>query len=261
MRLQRIGHILIVVITTMLLGACSERKAEPPSQAELQRLAAEDAKRYTADDQCLTSFHWPVTTTAMADGSPSWFYLHDQLEALKAIGLAKKSVRNEKVNEEGVTVTRSSLVYELTDTAEPFVRVKDVEARDGTPPHREGLLCLGRLTYDGNVTLSTVAVPKDDALGFLFHESSNEYHYAYREDNGTIDSRLEYTLQPLPTRKAFPGVLESLGTHALPDAKANDDAYQLLYDATFRFEKVSALVSDSGKGWANENSSPVSSFR
>ncbi|MBN3761244.1 hypothetical protein [Burkholderia sp. Ac-20365] len=245
------GALLLGALVTVLISGCSDSDPEPPTHADLVRLATADAKRYTQDEQCLSRFAWPVETTTERDGTPSWYYDHDLLEAITAVGLARRSVRDIKETVDGAAVVHSHFVYALAERAAPLVRIKTQEHYDGTVS-RDRVLCLGRLTYEGNVTPAMIYVQRDTLAGFIFHGSESEEHAAYRENDGTAESRFEYSLAATPTREKFADVMQSVGGRKLKD----DDAYLRLYDATFRVRKIRALARDSGHGWENEASAP-----
>lgn len=163
MRSARIGILSLTMCAAALLGACADREPVPPSAADLKRLAAEDAKQYTSEEQCLTDFQWPVTTTTIADGTSTWYVNHDLLEALTAGGFAKRTVRYEKKVDKAGAVSQPSFVYELTAVAKPLVRVKSMPQFDGTKADKK-ILCFGRLSYDGNVEQGMVYVPDDNFM-------------------------------------------------------------------------------------------------
>lgn len=257
MRSARIGILSLTMFAAALLGACADREPVPPSAADLKRLAAEDAKQYTSEEQCLTEFYWPVTTSTTLDGSPSWFRDHDFLEALTATGLVKRTVRYEKKVDSAGVVSQPSFVYEPTAAAKPLVRVKAMQQFDGTTADKQ-ILCFGHLSYDGNVEQGQVYVPRDNfmnnVLGFLFHsgDSGGYPAVAFRYPDGVLRSALDYSLQAVPSRDDFPSKMAKLAGKT-----ASDDAYQMVYNRVFRVTKIDVLVRDAGQGWTIEKSEPI----
>ncbi|MBA9859459.1 hypothetical protein [Ralstonia insidiosa] len=256
MRSARIGILSLTMCAAALLGACADREPVPPSAADLKRLAAEDAKQYTSEEQCLTDFQWPVTTTTIADGTSTWYVNHDLLEALTAGGFAKRTVRYEKKVDKAGAVSQPSFVYELTAVAKPLVRVKSMPQFDGTKADKK-ILCFGRLSYDGNVEQGMVYVPDDNfmnnVVGFLFHSGDSRYpYYAYRYPDGAVRSALDYSLQTVPSREDFPSAMAKLAGKT-----ASDDAYRMMYESVFRVRNIDVLVRDAGKGWTIEKSEPI----
>lgn len=237
----------IAVLAIAGLTACS-RVAEPPSKEDLNRLAAEDSTKYVGKDQCLSQFQWPVMTTVEADGTPTWYVFHDELNSLVAAGLVNRSVRQERVEvDNGQAVSQPRLLFELTPKATPLVQTHDDVDADGK---KATLLCFGKLAWDGNASLEPVRVSKDSVEGFIFHSSEYDEYPAYREpENDEVVSRLSYTLHV------------SLSDYS----KAHETELANFIDDAFRTRKVyvdvvkipkGMTVPNAGKGWVVDQSTP-----
>ncbi|MGF6440194.1 hypothetical protein [Paraburkholderia youngii] len=227
------------------LAACS-REGEPPSTDALKHLAAQDSTHYVGKDQCLTEFRWPVTTTVEADGSPTWYVNHDELDALVAAKLAARSIQHVKVDVgAGQSVNQPRLVYELTPKAAPLAQTLDMGG------HSITLLCFGKLAWDGNVRPEPVRVEKDSVAGFIFHSSEYDEYAAYRpRGTDVVVSRMSYTLQFAPS----------------PFTKEHEGEWRGFIDHAFRVRKIDVDLSntpagakspDAGKGWVVDRSHPV----
>lgn len=247
--------LLLAAALSVTLGACTNSEPAPPSTADLNRLAIEDAHKYSDAEQCLSDFQWPQSTTTEADGRPDWYYRHDLLESLSSIGFVKRTLQFDHDAQGRPLADHPRYVYELTVRAAPLVRLRS-EAQPDSPSPQRKVLCFGRLSYAGGVEPRMIVIPHDTFMGLLFHSSESDTYDAYRYEDGTVRSRFAYSLQTVPSRSDFPAEMAKLGGKE-PADKEIKDAYDTVYGDVFRVAAVDVLVSDHGRGWAIEESEPA----